>query len=237
MKLKTAIIALILTATVVYLGGYYNGHKKADRASEASIHALDSIISHQVVTIDDQVTYIAKKEQEVLTQREAIKRGEIEREELRKLNLKQANELTRLNLRIDTLLEDVSHNGQVVTVHDTVIINKEQNCILLPFSFVKNDQWLTLNGTFDSKGKLGVSLKMNIDVDLWTGRLKGSKELTSILTTTNPYISVIGIKSQKYDLPKQKKMGIGFIGGYGISKNAGLTPFVGFGISYNLIRF
>lgn len=235
MRLKYIIIAIILTATAVYFTGYIQGHKKSDRASEASIHALDSIISHQVVTIDEQVTYIAKKEQEVLTQREAIKKGEIEREELRKLNLKQVNEINRLKLRIDTLLEDVANSGGVITIHDTITL-KPTNYIKLPFVVTKYDQWLSLKDSTDIKGKTSVSLKMNIDVDLWTGIEKKTKKPITILTTTNPYISVIGIKSQKYDLPKPKKMGIGFQFGYSMT-NKGLSPTVGVGVSYNIICF
>lgn len=41
---------------------------------------------------------------------------------------------------------------------------------------------------------------------------------------------------ERYIKPKPKRLGIGIVGGYGLSKD-GLTPFVGIGVSYNLFSF
>lgn len=236
MRLKYAIAVIILAIIAIYFLGYTQGHKKRDRASQTLIDAQESIIYKYRTRIGDDSVYIYKTEQELKTERQARKAGDIERKELRALNLKQVNEISRLKLRVDTLLEDISHTGTIIRIDTVFVDSMPHNAILLPFKFNKTDQWLSLKGNFNSEGKLSVDLKINVDIDLWTGIDKKTKQPTSIVTTKSPYISVIGIKSQKYDFPKPKKMGIGFIGGYGMSKT-GLTPFVGFGVSYNLIRF
>jgi len=236
MKIKYVIPVVILLISAILYSGYLLGSRKIDRALQATIDAQNDQIQKYITRIGDDSVFIAQKDTEILSQREAIKRGDIERKELRALNLKQVSEINRLNLRVDTLLEDISHTGHIIRIDTVFVDSMPHNAILLPFSFNKTDQWLSLKGSFNSIGKLDFSFKMNIDIDLWVGRLKGSKELTSIVTTANPYVNVIGIKSQKYDLPKPKPYGIGFSCGYAICRN-GLSPYVGIGLNYSVIRF
>ena len=234
---KYVILGILVLFMAFYFGGYYNGHKKANNASESIMGGLNNTLASYVVMIDDNKTYISRIEQENKTQKQAIKDGEIIRKELRALNIKHVNEISRLKLRIDTLLTDISHNGQIVHV-DTVTINgKPTNAILLPFEFNKKDNWVTLKGKFDYNGKLDISLKLDsIGVDLWTAIDKKTKKTNTYLTTTNPYIGVINIKSQKFDAQKVKRYSAGLFFGYGVGKN-GLTPVVAFGIGYTPIRW
>lgn len=235
MKVKILIPVILIVLAGLFYAGYKIGRQNGDSALNATIQAQNNEIVKYVTRIGDDSVYIAQKETEVLTQKEAIRRGEIERKELRALNLKQVSEINRLNLRVDTLLEDVNNSGGVITIHDTITL-KPTNYIKLPFVVTKNDQWLSLKDSTDIKGRTTIALKMNLSLDVWTGTLRGTKELTTIITTQSPYIGVIGIKSQKYDIKKPKPYGIGAFVGYGIGKN-GLTPIVGVGLSYNIIRF
>jgi opacity protein-like surface antigen len=215
-KTKYLLIAIPIVLCLVFFAGYIRGHGKAESASKARLDSLNNIISSYVVMLDDTKTYVTKIEQELKTEKEARQDGDISRKELRALNIKHLSEISRLKARIDTLLIDISHNGQVIN---------------------KTDQWLTLNGRFDSKGKLDVTLKMNLSLDVYTGIDKTTKKYTTLVTTDSPYIGIIGIKSQKYDLPKVKRYGIALQVGYGLTTQLKPTPYIGIGIGYNFIQF
>jgi len=238
MKVRYVILIVLSVIIATFFYGRHLGLVKGDSALNATIQAQNNEIVKYVTRIGDDSVYIAQKEIEMLTQKEAIRRGEIERKELRALNLKQVSEINRLNLRVDTLLEDVDNSGGVITIHDTITL-KPTNYIKLPFVVTKNDQWLSLKDSTDIKGKSFVNLKMNLALDVWTGRLKGTKELTTLVTTDSPYIGIIGIKSQKYDLPKPKKYGVGVFLGYGINLSGTVkaSPMLGLGVNYNFIQF
>jgi hypothetical protein len=238
-KTKWIVGAVIIAILALFITGYVLGHKKADRASQAAKQALNKEISRLTVEINDQTVYITSIEQELKTERQARKDSDISREELRKLNLKQANEITRLKLRVDTLLEDVEHNGQIIHIDTVTIEGNPANAILLPFSFTKKDEYLQLNGTFNSQGKLDISLKIDVPLDIWTGISKETKKPICIATSKNEYINVLSISSLKLDTQKPKRYGIGIMAGYGINLSGTVkaNPVLGVGISYNVIRF
>lgn len=246
-KTRTWVIALLIAIAGIFFLGWCLGHKKADRALNALISSQNTTINRYVVKIGGDSVYIAEKEQEILTKKQAIKNGELEREELRKLNLKQANELTRLKLRIDTLLDNVTHNGQIIEIFDSQIANykpandtiTKQKAILLPFSFEKKDEWLNLLGNFDSQGKLGINLKLDIPLDIWTGIDKSTKLPIAKVSTKCPYLGILSINSIKMDTKKPTHYGIGVQIGYGVilGNPVKTAPYIGCGISYNFIRF
>jgi hypothetical protein len=237
LKVKFLIGGIIIAVALIFFYGWHLGRKKGDSATEALKNTLNKEIARLTISLDDKTTYVAKVEQELKTEKQARKDGDISRKELRALNLKQTDEISRLKLRIDTLLEDVAHNGQIVHV-DTVLINgKPSNAILLPFEFNKTDQWLTLNGKFNSQGKLDMSLKMNLSLDVYTGIDKTTKKYTTLITTDTPYIGVIGIKSQKYDLPKDKKYNVSLFVGYGLTKKLEGSPVIAVGVGKTLFKF
>ena len=181
--------------------------------------------------------YIASVEQEIMTLREAKRNGDVEREELRKLNIKHLNEITRLKLRIDTVFINVPHTGTVIEVPGDTDSDRQESALLLPFGFQQKDEWLTLYGSFDIYGDFDLDIKMDVDIDLWMAVKKKEKTPSVILTSNNPYINVLSVSGIKFDMPKPKKYGIGINLGYGITKNGILSPYVGFGISYNIMSF
>ena len=98
---------------------------------------------------------------------------------------------------------------------------------------------MTLAGEFDAQGKLGITLKMDVPVDVWTGISKETKKPTAIVSTLNPYIRVMSINSIKMDTYKPKKWGIGVFTGYGINISGVAKGgwLIGAGINYNLLSF
>jgi hypothetical protein len=239
LKTKYVIIAIIGVFLALFIIGYIIGQRRGESASNSVISALNSEIRHYIVRIGDDSVYIAQKEQEIKTVKQAKKDGDIRNEELRKLNLKQVNEISRLKLRIDTLLSDISHTGQIIHTDTVYIDSISHNAILLPFSFNKTDQWLNLQGKFNNQGKLDISLKMDVPVDLWTGIEKKSKKPICVITTKSPYVNTLSIKSQKFDLPKINKWSIGFSVGYGIVflTEIKTAPFAGITLTRSIVRF
>lgn len=237
-KTKYIIIGVLMAFLTIFFFGWRIGHKRADNASQTIQNALHDEIRRYVIEIDKKILYIAEKDQEIKTLRQAKHAGDLTNEELRKLNVKYVHELTRLKLVIDTLLLDFPHNGQVVIIHDTVTVNKDKKAILLPFTFSKRDQWIALAGTFNTEAKLDINLRINADLDIWAVQKKKKDQPVVMVTSDNPYLNVISVKSIKLDVPRDKKFGIGLQMGYGIGFNAkSPTPYVGVGLQYSIIKF
>lgn len=213
------------------LGGYIGLHKKDSASNEAQI-ALNEEIRQYKYQLDSINKVAYQKQQEILSLREAIKKGNIEKAELRKLNFRKVNEVTKLKLVIDSLLH-IEPNDSIII--DTVYIkDKPVPAIVLPYIFKENNKFFTLRGVFDKKGALDLSIKMQAKLDVWTG-IK-DKEYTTIVTSDNPFLNVSELNSMKFDLPKPKKWAIGIVGGYGMTtKN--LSPFTGIGLMRTMIRF
>lgn len=56
------------------------------------------------------------------------------------------------------------------------------------------------------------------------------------VSNDNPYTSTTALRAYKVSAPDPKRWGIGVTAGYGITKSS-LSPYVGIGISYNLIQW
>jgi hypothetical protein len=229
----------------LFIAGWYVGARKERKARQEEITASKFKLAKKTIELNEMAVYLTQAEQALATEKELVKAGVIEREALRKLNIKYLNEISRLVLQIDTLMTDISHNGQIITIqqntidsltHQTVSVKK--NVILLPFEFVRADEFLSLKGAFDKDGKLDIGLKMDVPIDVITGISKETKKPFVNVTTPNSYIDVISIKSYSTDVSKPKRIGIGAQVGYGISLNKEpvLAPYIGLGISYNFIR-
>ena len=235
---KYLFLALFTALAGLFILGWCLGSfKKKDALNR--LETAQNEISFYKAKVGRDSVFLAQTEQRLVSEREAKKELEITNRDLRAMNIKQANEIDRLKFRIDTLLEDVNHGGTIVVIHDT-ITQAPTNAILLPFSFEKKDKWLELKGRFDPQGKLDVSLEMDLSVDVITG-IDKEKKPTCVLKTDNPYLQTINIASYKTDFQKPKRYGIGLQIGYGLGitedKSVVATPYVGFGLSYNLIRF
>lgn len=246
-KLSTKYLFLVLLIALagLFTLGWYLGHKKAVNASRDTVGALkQEIIKYQEI-INGKTVYIAQVEQELQTQRELIKSGELERKELKALNLKKANEISRLNLQIDTLLTHVEHNGKIISVlidkvdsltNETT--QEEYNAVILPFKFQKKDNWLDFRGELNEDADLSIDMKMKVGVDVITGVDKKGKNTISVITNC-PYVKPLSVSSFKTDTSPTKRIGIGIQVGWGVCLQNPIktNPYIGVGISYNLFQF
>jgi len=245
-KTRTILVGVILSLLIAFLGGWYYGYQKEKKAAEIALNSLKDTIQKLTVQINDTEYYLTRAEQELITERQLRKQDIFEKGELKKLNLKQANEIARLNLRIDTLVEDIVHNGEIIVVQndrindlDNKVSLPTHKAIKLPFMFDKSDKWMVLKGNFDEDGKLGISLSMDLAINAVSGIDKTTKKPTLSLYTANPYIKTVSLASYKTDTPKDKSRGLGVQIGYGMIFGDPLktAPYLGIGISRNIFCF
>jgi hypothetical protein len=237
-KTKYYVIAILTLTLALFFGGWWYGAKRANDDAEVAQTALKHEITTLTVQLNDTEYTLTKTEQELISERELRKQDIFEKKELKALNLKQVNEISKLQFRIDTLLEDVNHTGEIVIIHDT-ITKEPKNALLLPFTFGKQDEWLDFKGRFDDKGKLAMALKMNVAVDVISGFEKKTGKPTLNVLSDNPYLNTIDIRSWKTDAQKSTRYGLGIQIGYGfiLGNPVKTAPYIGVGGSYNFIRF
>jgi hypothetical protein len=243
-KAKYLVGGILIVFLALFLLGWHTGAKRTKSALNASEKAKNDSITFLTIELSKKTNYISKVEQELVSQKELIKRGELEREALRKLNIRTANEVTKLNLQIDTLLTDVDHNGKIIGILTTQLdsVTWESNAtlpdaILLPFEFKKTDEWTDIRGAFNNEGKLDMSVRMSVKIDVLTG-IDKNKTPFALLKTDNPYIKPLILSSYKTDTQKPRRIGIGGQLGYGfiLGDPVKTAPYIGVGISYNIIN-
>jgi hypothetical protein len=214
------------------------GRKKANRASSEAIAALNGKITTYEYTIDGLKKTVSEKEQVILTQKQAIDAHVIEKAELKKLHLKKVSEVTQLKAQIEILIDSLAHNGQIIIVEPCDSVGYSYPVIKLPFLFSQQDKYLNLQGGFDVAGKMNIDIKMPLECELITGWDRTRKMYKATINYDNPYLSVVDIKSFKMNKVKPRRVGIGLQAGYGFGiydKTAKLTPYLGVGLSWNII--
>ena len=235
MKTKHLILIAFGLICLLFLFGYSVGRKNKDSAlNQAELNHSKELLRYNI-KLDSITLIVVEKEQEILTQREAIKQGFITKEEMKKLDIKRVNEITKLRARIDALI-----NIQIPSDTEVVFIDtcKGKPVLTLPYSFSKVDDYLTLSGNINTKGTLGLRLEMDMPLEIIGSIDKGTKEYKVSVISENSYIKITDINSAKLDVPRVKKWGIGLAIGYGTSISAPkLSPFIGFGVTRTIIRF
>jgi len=228
----------ILLIGVFLLGGYF-GRRKGDRVNTTLISALRDTILTQKVKIHGLEMTSYQISQVVMSQKQALQTGFIERDELRKLHIKTLNELTRMKLQVGVLLDSIKHTGKIIHLPPDTVFVSPRNCLLLPFEFMENNKYLSLTGSFDNDGNMSFDLNVPINLDVYTFVERRTHKAVTTVTVDNHYVKINEISSVKLDLPKVKKFGIGLHAGYGINikDEVSAQPYIGVGVSYNFISF
>ena len=107
----------------------------------------------------------------------------------------------------------------------------------IPFN--KRTDWYGLSGRSTHQGlyidTLSIWNRQSIVLgDKKSGFLKPT-EFRFDIVNSNPYIKTTGMNSYVHK-EREKRFGLGVFVGYGASA-AGLSPIIGVGLSYNLLRF
>ena len=244
MKIKTRYLIITLIGVIVatFFIGWLIGHKRAVNASNDTISALNSEISSYVIVLKEKETYVSEIEQELKTQKELIKDGDIEKKELKAINIKKVSEITSLKAQIRLILDSIKPDDGFVMINvpnpDT-IYTIDQNAILLPVSFSKKSEFYDFKINIDTEANLGLDLTVPVVLNVITGWDKYKKGYKSVVTSNNPHFKVIDINSSRVTSIKPKRFSIGLQSGYGVMLGNPLRSgfYVGGGISYGIIRW
>ncbi len=129
---------------------------------------------------------------------------------------------TVIKTEIKFLLDTFYVNG------DTVVIPK------LVQSVHHNDKWININIESDS---LNTSFSVKTFDEYTVSLVKNKRKWDALIKSSSPYSSVSEITTALINPPKPKRFGIGVHIGYGINSSLQLNPYLGIGVSYNVIRF
>jgi hypothetical protein len=135
------------------------------------------------------------------------------------------------NTKFDTIIKT-----QIKYVYDTLY--QDGDTILIPlqkYAVHHNDRWMNIN--FDSDSST-TEISIQVENEYTVSLVKKKKKYEAIVKNYNPYSSVSEISAISLQgFPKPKKFGVGVHLGYGINSSFKIQPYIGVGVSYNVIRF
>jgi hypothetical protein len=133
--------------------------------------------------------------------------------------------------KFDTIIKT-----EIKYVYDTLF--QDGDTILIPlqkYAVHHNDRWIGVNFDSDSSNtKISIQVENEYSVSL----VKNKKKYEAIVKNYNPYSSISEISAVSLQgLPRTKRFGIGLQIGYGINSSFKIQPYLGVGMSYNVVRF
>lgn len=199
MKQKAIIGIIILSLFLaVYFVGGINARKSVKRLTEAIQTIQEANFTQSMiyeVEIDGFKREVSEQKQIIVTQKEAIKTGLIQKERYKKLYYKEISNVVDMTAQIKVLSDSLKHNAKIVYVDS---IEKDSlPCLLLPFQFWEKNEFLDLKGVFDFNGKVHYELSMPVPLDLTIGIKRKSRIPTVSAFSTSPYVTDIQIQSVK----------------------------------------
>lgn len=235
-KVKYFIAAAIAILNVVFFGGWGISRLSYESASDQIIASQTQLMNMYVYTIGDLQKEVIQKSAVIISQKEAIREGELAREELKLLKIKHLSEITKLKAEVKIMFDSISHTGVVAPVPpcDT---EEYLPSIYLPFRFVEKNRYVDMVGEFDENGTMSMDLTVPAGIDVYISKDKNGYKTT--VTTDNPYLRINDMISIKTDTPDApSRWGIGAMGGVGMPIFK-LKPslFIGVGVTYDLLRF
>lgn len=145
--------------------------------------------------------------------------------------------------------KEIKHGGQIVitesetairkaikTESDIAVITDSNSCARMVFT---DSLWYRAEVTIRAdSSRLDLTTRNRYVVTVGCERqLFGNSRYFAEVHNDNPYSEVKGIRTYRVQMPPGKRFGIGIQVGYGINSKLQLNPYVGIGISWNVIQF
>lgn len=168
----------------------------------------------------------AKQVLELKSDREIVKYLQ---SEIQKYKNKKPEVITVIQekIKFDTIFET---DSTIIYIDST---GKEREEFLVKF----NNDWVKLKGKVNFQSS-DISIEINNKYSVAFMRNKKTKKMEVLVTNDNPYSKVTDMLAYKVTLPKPKHFGIGITGGYGLDlMNFRPVPYIGVGVTYNVIKF
>lgn len=134
---------------------------------------------------------------------------------------------------------DINTTGETnITGHDTIYLPQSQIEIFPVYEMTTESKWYDIK-VKASQDSINIKLKVENEYSVIVGE-EGKWYQRKVpfveVTNNNPYTKTRTLKTYQVSKPIEKRFGLGVIVGYGFGLN-GLTPMVGVGVNYNLIKF
>ena len=129
---------------------------------------------------------------------------------------------------------DGAGNITIITRIDSIPVPYE---VPIPCKFHRDwnakDEFYSISGVSNQNGIVINSIEIPNRLSFVMGEKKGNFTIQAV--NSNPNVKTIGLDAYSFKVPP-KRFGVSIFAGYGIS-NEGLSPLVGIGLGYQLIRF
>ncbi len=183
---------VLILAFIVVLGAFFwlggvTARQDRDRLAKAlktAQKAYNDTIHMQRIMLDGVRQTLVKKDAIILSQKEAIQAGFLDKQRLKKINAGVVRTNTKLKATINTLKDSLHNYNRIVLVRDTA---GYVNAMRLPATFNYADEYF----------KLGVNVKR----DTWNFNALATVPATItvgdqvIITTPNPYVKFTKVNS------------------------------------------
>lgn len=130
-KNKYLVLGLLFALTATFVFGWWTGRLARDNASEAFICSQNDIIKEYVYDLDKTNKEILKDEIVIATQKRIIEESFVKKEELDSIFLIQDDKLSRLEQKIDQLVQ--KENKPIIII--IPLVEKRFNGVLLAEKF------------------------------------------------------------------------------------------------------
>jgi hypothetical protein len=195
-KIKKGVIitGLILGCLIIaFIAGKCSTREERKQAIN-NISALNSEIKQTEVIIEGLKNTVYEKDAVILSQKDAIATGTLERERLKKLHLSELitnTELSGIIKKQDSLL-NLPPNTVFITIKDTSGVTRDY--VRIPFQLLKTaDKYITLNAGMDKNKKAWFDLSIPFSGTVTIGNKRTGLFKTTpvgIFTTEIPYLKV-----------------------------------------------
>lgn len=238
LNIKTPIWVLALVA-VLFLIVTCNSVQKENRLS-SQLKLYKTLVEDTLVQYRDKNGVLSSKVKvlEVLNKNQILELNTNKQTLIRlqdELKVQQGRVTNSVGFSGQTKFDTIIKT-EIKYVYDTLY--QDGDTILIPlkkYAVHHNDRWMNINFDSDSS-KTTVSIQ--VENEYTVSLVKKKKKYEAIVKNYNPYSSVSEISAVSLQgFPRPKKFGLGVHLGYGINSSFRVQPYIGIGVSYNVIRF
>jgi len=238
LNIKTPIWVLFIVA-ILFLVVTCNGVQKENRLSN-QLNLYKTLVEDTLVQFKDKNGVLSSKVKvlEVLNKNQILELNTNKQTLIRlqeELKVQQGRVTNSVGFSGQTKFDTI-FKTQIKYVYDTLY--QDGDTILVPlqkYAVHHNDRWMSVNFDSDSSN---TEISIKVENEYTVSLVKKKKKYEAIVKNYNPYSSVSEISAVSLQgFPKPKKFGLGVHLGYGINSSFRIAPYIGVGVSYNVIRF
>jgi hypothetical protein len=220
------IINILLIAILAFL--FVTALRQRAKTDDA-YKAIETINNNWTIEIN-------KKDSTITTQEEVIidAKGKLAEQADTIQGLK--NQKQRIRIIVKTIIK----TDTVKIPADQTITIDYQDYLKLPYSFAKDTEWYSYNGSITRDNLIFDSLAFRSEMNVVWGKedhgtiknlFKANKPIVSVIQK-NPYSKTTEMNNYTFKDYNKKKLSVGFQVGYGMTNN-GLSPYAGVGLGVN----